>query len=116
MTLHDVINPATEQVVAQVESTSAEETNAAIVRANRAFETWRRVAPGDRARLLRNFAALVDSHIEELAALEVASAGHTIGNARWEAVGGPHRVAARRAGGRAGWRPPHAPQPPIPAV
>ena len=85
MTLHDVINPATEQVVAQVESTSAEETNAAIVRANRAFETWRRVAPGDRARLLRNFAALVDSHIEELAALEVASAGHTIGNARWEA-------------------------------
>ena len=85
MTLHDVINPATEQVVAQVESTSAEETNAALVRANRAFETWRRVAPGDRARLLRNFAALVDSHIEELAALEVASAGHTIGNARWEA-------------------------------
>ena len=83
--MHDVINPATEQVVQQVPSTSAEETNALIEKAHRAFDTWRHVAPGDRARLLRAFAALVDDHIEELAQLEVANAGHTIGNARWEA-------------------------------
>jgi acyl-CoA reductase-like NAD-dependent aldehyde dehydrogenase len=43
------------------------------------------VAPGDRARLLRRFAAVVDEHIDELAGLEVRNAGHTIGNARWEA-------------------------------
>ena len=43
------------------------------------------MAPGDRARLLRRFAAAVDADIEELAALEVANAGHVIGNARWEA-------------------------------
>jgi acyl-CoA reductase-like NAD-dependent aldehyde dehydrogenase len=43
------------------------------------------VAPGDRARLLRRFAAAVDAHGEELAGLEVANAGHVIGNARWEA-------------------------------
>ncbi|MEI6375064.1 MAG: aldehyde dehydrogenase family protein [Actinomycetes bacterium] len=85
MSMHDVINPATEQVVQQVPSTSAEETNALIEKAHRAFDTWRHVAPGDRARLLRAFAALVDDHIEELAQLEVANAGHTIGNARWEA-------------------------------
>ncbi|WP_081738017.1 aldehyde dehydrogenase family protein, partial [Arthrobacter sp. H41] len=41
--------------------------------------------PADRALLLRRFAAAVDSEIEALAALEVANAGHTIGNARWEA-------------------------------
>jgi acyl-CoA reductase-like NAD-dependent aldehyde dehydrogenase len=46
---------------------------------------WRAVAPGDRARLLRRFAAAVDGDIEHLAALEVLGAGHTIGNARWEA-------------------------------
>ena len=85
LSMHDVINPATEQVVQQVPSTSAEETNALIEKAHRAFDTWRHVAPGDRARLLRAFAALVDDHIEELAQLEVANAGHTIGNARWEA-------------------------------
>ncbi len=83
--MHDVINPATELLVKQVPSTSAEETNALIEKAHRAFDSWRHVAPGDRARLLRAFAALVDDHVEELAQLEVANAGHTIGNARWEA-------------------------------
>ena len=46
---------------------------------------WRAVAPGDRARLLRAFAAAVDAAGEELAALEVAGSGHPIGAARWEA-------------------------------
>ncbi|HXY27933.1 MAG TPA: aldehyde dehydrogenase family protein, partial [Acidimicrobiales bacterium] len=61
------------------------EADAAIERAAGAFDAWRAVAPGDRARLLRRFADAVDAHLEELAALEVANAGHVIGNARWEA-------------------------------
>lgn len=81
----DVINPATEKVVRTVPHTSLEETDAAIVRAQKAFESWRNVAPGDRARLLRKFAEVVDAHNEELAQLEVENSGHTIGNARWEA-------------------------------
>ena len=44
------------------------------------------MAPGERARLLRRFAAAVDAHVDDLAALEVANAGHVIGNARWEAA------------------------------
>jgi acyl-CoA reductase-like NAD-dependent aldehyde dehydrogenase len=43
------------------------------------------VAPGDRASLLRRFAAAVDAHVDELASLEVAGSGHPIGQARWEA-------------------------------
>ncbi|MCG8921789.1 aldehyde dehydrogenase family protein [Lentzea sp. CC55] len=81
----DVINPATEEVVRSVPHTSLEETDAAIARAQKAFESWRTVAPGDRARLLRGFAEVVDAHTEELARLEVENSGHTIGNARWEA-------------------------------
>ncbi|MGW4750229.1 aldehyde dehydrogenase family protein, partial [Streptomyces sp. NPDC004290] len=46
---------------------------------------WAAAAPADRARLLRRFAAVVDDHVEELARLEVTEAGHTLGNARWEA-------------------------------
>ena len=83
--LHDVISPVTEQIVASVPSLSLEETDIAIARAKAAFQTWRRVSPGDRARILRKFAQLVDEHNEELAQLEVRNAGHTIGNARWEA-------------------------------
>ena len=80
-----VINPATEEVVEAVPMAGAEEVDAAVARAAAAYRTWRDVAPGDRARLLRAFAAAVDDHIEELAGLEVASAGHPIGQARWEA-------------------------------
>jgi acyl-CoA reductase-like NAD-dependent aldehyde dehydrogenase len=83
--VHDVISPVTEEVVATVPATSVEETDAAIARSRAAFETWRKVTPGDRARLLRQFATAVDEHLEELAQLEVRNAGHTVGNARWEA-------------------------------
>jgi acyl-CoA reductase-like NAD-dependent aldehyde dehydrogenase len=85
MTIHDVINPATEETVASVELFGVEETDAAIARARAAFPAWRSVPPGDRARLLRRFADVVDGDREHLARLEVANSGHTIGNARWEA-------------------------------
>ena len=84
-TTHEVINPATEQVVATVPLASLEEADAAIARASAAAPAWAAVAPADRGRLLRRFADLVGEHEEELAQLEVAGAGHTIGNARWEA-------------------------------
>jgi acyl-CoA reductase-like NAD-dependent aldehyde dehydrogenase len=84
-TTHQVIDPSTEEVVTEIELAGVPETDAAIEAAARAFEEWRWVAPADRGRLLRRFSELVDSHLEELAALEVRNAGHTIGNARWEA-------------------------------
>ena len=85
MTTYTVINPATEQPVTEVVQSTAEQADAAIVRAVRAQESWRALAPGDRARLLYRFAAEVDAHIDELAALETAGSGHPVGAARWEA-------------------------------
>ncbi|MER7045840.1 aldehyde dehydrogenase family protein [Streptomyces jumonjinensis] len=82
---HEVLNPATGEIIETVQATTAEEVDAAVVRADRAQRGWAAAAPADRARLLRRFAAVVDEHIEELARLEVREAGHTIGNARWEA-------------------------------
>ena len=101
-----VISPVTGQSIADIPATSLEETDRAIERAHAAFRTWRTVAPGDRARLLRRFSDLVGEHNEELARLEVANAGHTIGNARWEAgnvrdvlayyAGAPERLFGRQ--------------------
>jgi acyl-CoA reductase-like NAD-dependent aldehyde dehydrogenase len=82
---YDVINPATEQVVTTIELHDVAATDAAIARGRKAFESWRQVSPGDRARLLRRFAEVVDGAREELAQLEVTNSGHTISNARWEA-------------------------------
>ena len=78
-------NPASGDVIAEIGALGEPEVDVAIGRAAAAYESWRAVAPGDRARLLRRFAAEVDRCGEELAALEVANAGHVIGNARWEA-------------------------------
>jgi len=82
---HEVLNPATEEVVATVSLASLDEADAAIAEASAAAPAWAAVAPADRGLLLRRFSDLVGEHQEELAQLEVANAGHTIGNARWEA-------------------------------
>ena len=85
MSNYTIISPVTEKPVKDIHLADVAETDAIIFKAAHAFESWRKVNPGDRARMLRAFASLVDSHIEELAQLEVLNSGHTIGNARWEA-------------------------------
>jgi acyl-CoA reductase-like NAD-dependent aldehyde dehydrogenase len=104
--MHDVINPATELVIASVPSTDAEGTDEIIARAHEALPAWKAVAPGDRADLLRRFSTVIRDHVEELAQLEVANSGHTISNARWEAnnvanvlnyyAGAPERLFGRQ--------------------
>src|SRR6202047_4473803 len=85
MSTFTVLNPATEEPVAEVPQFSAEQADEAIGRAAAAEPGWNAVSPGDRARLLRRFAEVVDAHIDELAGLEVAGSGHPVGQARWEA-------------------------------
>jgi betaine-aldehyde dehydrogenase len=104
-TTHTVLNPATEEPVTDVALASAPETDRLIERAQDAFPAWRDLPPGERAGLLRRFSALVDAHVEELAELEVRNAGHTWGNARWEAgnvrdVLGYYSAAPERLFGR----------------
>jgi acyl-CoA reductase-like NAD-dependent aldehyde dehydrogenase len=103
---YTVINPATATRVTDVLEASLEEADLAIERAHEAFAAWRDLAPGERAALLRRFAAVIDEHIDELAELEVRNAGHTWGNARWEAgnvrdclnyyAGAPERLFGRQ--------------------
>ncbi|MBQ0900762.1 aldehyde dehydrogenase [Micromonospora sp. U21] len=101
-----VVDPASGESFRDVPGASVGEVDAVISRAAAAFEAWRAVAPGDRARMLRRFAAVVDAHLDELATLEVRNSGHTIGNARWEAgnvrdvldyyAGAPERLTGRQ--------------------
>ena len=79
-----VVNPATEETIAEVPSAGVEETDAAVARARAAFPTWRAVAPADRARLLRRLATLVEEQHEELSRLESQNAGKPISGARGE--------------------------------
>jgi acyl-CoA reductase-like NAD-dependent aldehyde dehydrogenase len=84
-TTFDVINPATEKLVVSLQEADVAQTDEIIAKAAKAFLTWRKVSPGDRANLLRRFSAIVTAHREELAQLEITNSGHTRGNALWEA-------------------------------
>src|SRR5882672_3272961 len=79
-----VLNPATEETIAELDEAGVEETDAAVARAKDAFPGWRAVAPADRARLLRRLATLVEEHGEELARLESRNVGKPISGARGE--------------------------------
>jgi acyl-CoA reductase-like NAD-dependent aldehyde dehydrogenase len=79
-----VLNPATEEPIAELEQAGVEETDAAVARAREAYPRWRAVSPGDRGRLLRRLATLVEDHAEELARIESRNVGKPISGARGE--------------------------------
>jgi acyl-CoA reductase-like NAD-dependent aldehyde dehydrogenase len=79
-----VVNPATEETIAELAEAGVEETDEAVARARAAFPAWRAVAPSHRARMLRRLAGLVEEHAEELALLETRNVGKPISDSRSE--------------------------------
>ena len=79
-----VLEPATEEVLAQIPRAGREETDAAVARARAAFPAWAAVGPPDRAALLRDLADALEARSEDLAVLEARNAGKPIADARGE--------------------------------
>jgi acyl-CoA reductase-like NAD-dependent aldehyde dehydrogenase len=79
-----VVEPATEEVLAELPHAGVQETDAAVARARDALPSWRALAPGDRARKLRALAEAIAEHADELATLEARNVGKPIGDARGE--------------------------------
>ncbi len=79
-----VIEPATEQVMAQVPRAGAADVDASVARAKEAYPAWRAVVPEDRAALLHGLATAIEERLEDLAKLEARNAGKPIGDARGE--------------------------------
>ncbi|HEY3726319.1 MAG TPA: aldehyde dehydrogenase family protein [Solirubrobacteraceae bacterium] len=79
-----VLEPATEEILAELPQAGAVEADAAVARARAAFPAWRDMAPGDRARQLRAVADAIAAKTEDLARLESRNVGKPIGDARGE--------------------------------
>jgi acyl-CoA reductase-like NAD-dependent aldehyde dehydrogenase len=79
-----VVEPATEQVIAELPRAGLAETDAAVARAKAALRAWRAVAPGERGRQLRKIAEAIAGRAEELAQLEARNVGKPIADARGE--------------------------------
>ena len=85
MTSTQLINPANEELLRTVELLDSAAVDDAVARAKAAQRVWAARPPAERAAALRDFAAIVDAHVGELAALEVANSGHPVSAAEWEA-------------------------------
>jgi phenylacetaldehyde dehydrogenase len=80
----EVVDPATEGVVARVAEGTAEDVDRAVGAARRAFDNpaWRQMAPSHRARLLWDIADAIEAHIDELAELEALDNGKPVSVAK----------------------------------
>jgi betaine-aldehyde dehydrogenase len=80
-----VTNPATEESWHEVAAAGANDADAAVRGAQRAFDqTWRDMKPGRRAEILFGIAKSIRDHAEELAQLDLKSIGKPIADARDE--------------------------------
>jgi acyl-CoA reductase-like NAD-dependent aldehyde dehydrogenase len=101
----EVLEPATEDVMAELPRADAGDVDEAVARAREAFEGWRAVAPAERGALLRTLADRLEAEREELARLEARNVGKPISDARGEIgmvvdtfryyAGAPERLTGR---------------------
>ena len=77
----DIVNPATQQVLARVPFATADEVNAAIDAAQRAFQTWKLTPIGARMRIMLKLQALIREHSKRIAVVLSAEQGKTIADA-----------------------------------
>ena len=84
----DIVNPATQQVLARVPFATAEEMEAAVVSAREAFKTWRKTPIGARARVFLKYQQLIRENMKELAAILTAEQGKTLPDAEGDVFRG----------------------------
>jgi acyl-CoA reductase-like NAD-dependent aldehyde dehydrogenase len=74
----DTINPGTGALLAKVAQAGAADAEAAIAAAHQGFLVWRDIPPLERAKLLREAAAILRRNAEQLALLDAADCGNPV--------------------------------------
>jgi malonate-semialdehyde dehydrogenase (acetylating)/methylmalonate-semialdehyde dehydrogenase len=84
----DLVNPATQQLIARVPLATTDEVDAAVASAKAAFKTWRKTPIGTRARIFLKYQSLIREHMKELAAILTAEQGKTLADAEGDVFRG----------------------------
>jgi len=79
-----VINPGTQEVIAECPDSTHEDVRRAVNAASAAYGEWKQTPVLSRTRYLMNFKNLLEEHFEEISKLVVKEAGKTIDEARGE--------------------------------
>jgi malonate-semialdehyde dehydrogenase (acetylating)/methylmalonate-semialdehyde dehydrogenase len=85
---HDVVNPATQEVLAQVPFATDAEIDAAVASAKRAYQTWKNTPLAARARIMLKLQALVREHMSRIAQTLSAEQGKTLADAEGDVFRG----------------------------
>jgi malonate-semialdehyde dehydrogenase (acetylating)/methylmalonate-semialdehyde dehydrogenase len=104
----DVTNPATGKVTRTVAFANAQDVDAAVRAAKRAFPEWRATSPIKRARILARFRELMEQHLREIATLVSEEHGKVLLDAMGSvqrgievvefAIGAPHLLKGEHSG------------------
>ncbi|MGJ7489629.1 CoA-acylating methylmalonate-semialdehyde dehydrogenase [Variovorax sp. ZT4R33] len=84
----DVVNPATQEVLARVPFATPAEVDAAVASAKNAFKTWKKTPIGARARIFLKYQQLIRENMGELAAILTAEQGKTLPDAEGDVFRG----------------------------
>jgi malonate-semialdehyde dehydrogenase (acetylating)/methylmalonate-semialdehyde dehydrogenase len=84
----DVVNPATQEVLAQVPFATEDELNAAVASAKQAYKTWKNTPLAARARIMLKLQALVREHMSRIAQTLSAEQGKTLADAEGDVFRG----------------------------
>jgi acyl-CoA reductase-like NAD-dependent aldehyde dehydrogenase len=79
-----VVEPGTEEVLAELPHAGVDETDAAVARAKAAFPEWRAVTPSERGKVMRHIAAVLADRLDQVARLETRNVGKPISDSRGE--------------------------------
>ncbi|MDZ7920520.1 5-carboxymethyl-2-hydroxymuconate semialdehyde dehydrogenase [Rhodoferax sp.] len=74
----ETINPATQEVLAEVASGTVQEVNAAVQAAKDAFPSWAGRPATERAKIMRNLGELIAKHVPDIAQSETKDTGQSI--------------------------------------
>ena len=74
----ETVNPATQEVLAEVAAGGAAEVHAAVAAAKEAFPQWANTPAAERAKLVRKLGELIARHVPEIAETETNDCGQVI--------------------------------------
>lgn len=82
----ETVNPATQDVLAEVAAGTAVDVDAAVLAAKEAFPAWAATPQATRAKLMRNLGELITKHVPEIARTETDDTGQVIGQTKKQLV------------------------------
>jgi 5-carboxymethyl-2-hydroxymuconic-semialdehyde dehydrogenase len=82
----ETVNPATQQVLAEVAAGGAEEVNAAVAAAKAAFPKWAATPAAERAKTMVRLGDLIAKHVPGLSETETRDTGQVIGQTRKQLI------------------------------